>query len=508
MESGARIDCTEKDRKRYLIRVDGNQTQASRALAVVEAAQSGRMHATISLTDASHLKLLSQSGAGNLQKVRDDTGAQIELREAECAVAVVGSVEAVRRAEQDLQRLLAFFFPDEYVRIRLPSTFVEALFESRAARLRAIQADSVGCSVRVDQRRGTLTLRGERDAVARARAAVESQLREHAHENVEIGIPDSAMIAKLIGPKGAHINAMREKSGARFDIDRENLVVLVRGKREQVAAGHALVLELFEAHARRHISIDIDPEFAPTLIGKGGVTVRALQDDTGCKIDVDRVNGRVTVRGDENKLPGARELIHAMVQEYEERRHREIMESTRQEEEERVREREERERRRITREAEGAAAGPFDEHRSGPETTEVAQASKHDYLDVPVGMDRQSKSTRRRQRQRQEMEPKADSLALKMLMRLNVPEQAADEQVSQLYRRQDSEMRKSEHDVGNWDNPVPPPMQTATQDGTGPATAVSLLGGLEMPAGLVNKGGARKGDGGYYRSNSGYRVRL
>ena len=65
------------------------------------------------------------------------------------------------------------------------------------------------------------------------------------------------------------------------DIDRDNLLIIIRGKREQVILGKACVKEIFAAWDRRRFTMEIDPDFAPALIGKGGATIRSLQDETG-----------------------------------------------------------------------------------------------------------------------------------------------------------------------------------------------------------------------------------
>merc|ERR1719450_1603698 len=77
-----------------------------------------------------------------------------------------------------------------------------------------------------------------------------------------------------------------------------------------------MIVALFEAAERRQCLIDIDPDMAPSLIGKKGATIRALESEFGCRININRGEGQVRLRGDEEKLAAAKARIEEMKQEY------------------------------------------------------------------------------------------------------------------------------------------------------------------------------------------------
>ena len=63
---------------------------------------------------------------------------------------------------------------------------------------------------------------------------------------------------------------------------------------------------IIEKAQREMFTIEIDEEMAPIIIGRKGATITKLQEDSGCRINVDKGSGLIRVRGDESKLPAAR----------------------------------------------------------------------------------------------------------------------------------------------------------------------------------------------------------
>lgn len=64
------------------------------------------------------------------------------------------------------------------------------------------------------------------------------------------------------------------------------------------------------------LTIDVEDHFIPSILGKGGETIRAIQKDTKCKIDVDRIHSTLTVReGTEAARVEAMDRIKAIIEE-------------------------------------------------------------------------------------------------------------------------------------------------------------------------------------------------
>ena len=64
------------------------------------------------------------------------------------------------------------------------------------------------------------------------------------------------------------------------------------------------------------LTIDVDEQFIPSIVGKGGETIRSIQKETKCKIDIDKIHSTLTVReGTESARVEAMDRVKAIIEE-------------------------------------------------------------------------------------------------------------------------------------------------------------------------------------------------
>uniref|UniRef100_A0A7S2N7G6 K Homology domain-containing protein n=1 Tax=Haptolina brevifila TaxID=156173 RepID=A0A7S2N7G6_9EUKA len=136
-----------------------------------------------------------------------------------------------------------------------------------------------------------LTILGAADAVARVQLTLDEELDvdEHAREVNERLIPI------IIGRAGANIKKLQADSGAQVDLDRAGGRVTVRGRKAQVAAAVARLDELASEFGEKELRV-LQRQI-PLIIGRGGTTIRQLQQDTGASIDIRKEDCVVRIRG-------------------------------------------------------------------------------------------------------------------------------------------------------------------------------------------------------------------
>lgn len=62
------------------------------------------------------------------------------------------------------------------------------------------------------------------------------------------------------------------------------------------------------------LTIDVDEQFIPAILGKGGETINSIQKDTKCKIDIDKIHFTITVReGTETAREEAMDRVKAII---------------------------------------------------------------------------------------------------------------------------------------------------------------------------------------------------
>ncbi|KAA0164220.1 hypothetical protein FNF31_02456 [Cafeteria roenbergensis] len=143
----------------------------------------------------------------------------------------------------------------------------------------------------------TVHVSGLDDAVTKAVAAIEKIMESQQSEEVP-GADDPDVRAAIIGTKGANIRSLQSESGSRIDIDSARGVFLVIGTSEQVAKGAAALREAMDTYRKTHASLNVGPDMALSVIGKGGAGVKAIEEEFAVHVNVNQSSGQVTVRAE------------------------------------------------------------------------------------------------------------------------------------------------------------------------------------------------------------------
>ncbi|OJD31791.1 kh domain-containing protein [Diplodia corticola] len=182
---------------------------------------------------------------------------------------------------------------------------------------------------------------GARDATQRAAAGANRQqqrgnqpvLRD-GENSVQIMVPDRT-VGLIIGRQGETIRDLQERSGCHVNIVGENKSVNglrpvnLIGSREAATRAKELIMEIVESDTRPsgppakehgrgstfdpagpgkiNDSIVVPSEAVGMIIGKGGETIKEMQNSTGCKINVSQASGADIER--EIGLVGTRQAI-------------------------------------------------------------------------------------------------------------------------------------------------------------------------------------------------------
>ena len=135
----------------------------------------------------------------------------------------------------------------------------------------------------------------------------------------EEAIPCVGYEGRIIGRGGETIRRIQQETGARISIDRASGECVVSGSTEQVILGSAAVKNIIAEAGERGGggggngggNGGFRPPSGPfeaeetipcagsegRVIGKGGETIRRLQEETGCRIDIEKGSGLCTIKG-------------------------------------------------------------------------------------------------------------------------------------------------------------------------------------------------------------------
>ena len=138
---------------------------------------------------------------------------------------------------------------------------------------------------------------------------------------------------KVIGHGGEKINAIQTESGATVKIQNQSDVgpgqprrVTITGPSDRVATASRMVYAIIESTTKRaptsaprqetnkaEILVPVQAADFGKIIGRGGETIRRLQEESGVRMQVDRPNSQVVISGDPSGCEVARTLLQEVI---------------------------------------------------------------------------------------------------------------------------------------------------------------------------------------------------
>eukprot|EP00930_Biecheleria_cincta_P052244 TRINITY_DN374_c0_g1_i3.p1 TRINITY_DN374_c0_g1~~TRINITY_DN374_c0_g1_i3.p1 ORF type:complete len:550 (-),score=189.74 TRINITY_DN374_c0_g1_i3:77-1642(-) len=161
-------------------------------------------------------------------------------------------------------------------------------------------------------------------AGAAARAEVEAQAAATSGlSSASVKVPE-ARIGVVIGPKGKNIQLIQEKTGVNR-IDTSGEVFTITGNADAVAHAERAIKELIEKgywsgsfENFKEEFVNVHPSCFPDLIGKGGVTIKAMKTEFGVEVTIPEVpknapagkKYKVTLAGKNENVEACKQAIN------------------------------------------------------------------------------------------------------------------------------------------------------------------------------------------------------
>jgi polyribonucleotide nucleotidyltransferase len=298
-----------------------------------------RSNVMMVISSAQARALIGHAGAG-VKKLRADLGVEISIDEVglpekaqaddrkrvnraeelglkpgHAALFISGEPSKVLAATNTLKSLLS---DHKEVKHSISQAVISALVNKKGELVSALQKET-GASIDIvrptaddSTGSGAIVITGSSSAVS----SVEGRLFEimASHQERSVHIADVGIIPELVGKSGSNIKAFMESIPglASMDVDKENLKIVLVGTRTAIGDAATKLQVSMAKWASEHASITIDPLLMTSLIGKGGATIKALQEETGASINVDSKTGLIQLSGPVEALVKAKERIIAL----------------------------------------------------------------------------------------------------------------------------------------------------------------------------------------------------
>ena len=173
----------------------------------------------------------------------------------------------------------------------------------------------------------TLTIRGNtQESVDIAKSMVTEILnKENALSTAEqnkvqttIDLETRHVVMSVIGRGGSKIRQLETKSGARLSVKRDTTVLEISGTEEQVKEAKTLVQEVISSVAGSRFEMKLTRETVGYVIGRGGSTIREIQQKSGARLQIVRDNRNsedvsLHISGNANSVETAKKLVNEAI---------------------------------------------------------------------------------------------------------------------------------------------------------------------------------------------------
>jgi len=277
--------------------------------------------------------LIGRKGA-TIAQLQESTGCALELKKSANQLIIAGTPPMVLHAENLILEMLESQRRVELV-VKFDPEQKHKLLGKGGATIKRIQQESGGAMIDLDKgSEGTVTLSGPNACVLKARKAVVELLRLDAESVRAVEVP-SDIVDAVIGKGGENLSRLEEEHGvsigsnhrlvaANASADGSGGVVQcrmqVRGSVEGVKRAVEALGKLIDIERRVEEQLDVESQHVGMLLGKGGITIKAIQRETGVSLEIekrpDEAGGtqRVTIKGNTLQVRKASAALEAVLQ--------------------------------------------------------------------------------------------------------------------------------------------------------------------------------------------------
>ncbi|KAL7546161.1 hypothetical protein ACHAWF_009503 [Thalassiosira exigua] len=253
-------------------------------------------------------------GGSTIQNLQAMSGAKFDLDRTTNLLTISGPADAVQLGVAEAQSIINAEVErkanEAEERVTWGSDNIKAVIGRGGANIRAAQ-EATGVRIDADVEAGTLVIVGPSEQVSKALTMCHNFAFGEAQEVIELGSRNAVNL--VYGPSFQTIRSLQDATGCKLDIDRGTTTLKLAGSSEAVAEATEKIRELLDAN--QGFEMTIENSKVGAVYGKGGETLRSIQDRTGTQIDVSRgpTHATVSVMGTADASARARNMLQRAI---------------------------------------------------------------------------------------------------------------------------------------------------------------------------------------------------
>jgi len=249
-------------------------------------------------------------GGSTIKSIQAESGAKLDIEKDSEVVKISGSPDQIASAKVLIAEAIEGPKPEATATIQVGDKG-GTIIGRGGENIRKVQ-DQSGARVDMEKGSGVVKISGSKAAVAKAQELIADLLdpKYDAKDFMDVGMDG---VPVIVGKGGSNIKRLQQESGAKIDIERGlGSVCAMYGTEEAVKKARALI-EAQLRDAKYSETVECPASAIGAVIGKGGETIRSIQEDSGARVNVERDPPSVRLSGAKDSVTKARKLVEAVL---------------------------------------------------------------------------------------------------------------------------------------------------------------------------------------------------
>ncbi|XP_043578078.1 vigilin [Bombus pyrosoma] len=318
--TGVSVEMPAPDSPTGTITLRGPQEKLGQALnKVYEKANSVRT-AVVKAPVWIHKYIIGRKGVNIKRITQEMPKVNVEFTGKEDKIKIEGPPEEVEKAQNELQVMASDLISKlTFTELNVDPRFYKHIIGKNGCNVNRVK-EGTGVVINISENDGSNVIRieGNLAGVLKAQTELVEMVKKLENEKEKDVIIDHRYYPSIIGNKGDNIKEIRDKfnqvqitipgPGEKGDI------VKIRGPKEDVDKCHKYLMKLVkELNENNYVlEVPIFKQFHKFVIGKGGVNIRKIREETQTKIDLPAEGEKsdvITITGKKENVEKAKEMI-------------------------------------------------------------------------------------------------------------------------------------------------------------------------------------------------------
>ncbi|EFN61569.1 Vigilin [Camponotus floridanus] len=318
--TGVSVEMPAPDSATGTITLRGPQEKLGQALnKVYEKANSVRT-AVVEAPVWIHKYIIGRKGV-NIKKITQEMPkVNVEFTGKEDKIKIEGPPEEVEKAQNELQLMANDLIAKlTFTELNVDPRFYKHIIGKNGCNVNRVK-EGTGVVISISENDGSNVIRieGNLAGVLKAQTELVEMVKKLENEKEKDVIIDHRYYRNIIGNKGDNIKEIRDKfNQVQITIPgpaEKGDIVKIRGPKEDVDKCHKHLMKLVkELNESNHVlEVPIFKQFHKFVIGKGGVNIRKIREETQTKIDLPAEGEKsdvITITGKKENVEKAKEMI-------------------------------------------------------------------------------------------------------------------------------------------------------------------------------------------------------